>query len=43
MLRAFLQDHREELIEGRVHNQIEVPEEQQHWVRVALDRMLKVV
>jgi quinolinate synthase len=32
----------EELIEGRVHNQIEVPEEQQHWVRVALDRMLAV-
>ena len=28
----------EELIEGRVHNQIEVPEEQQHWVRVALER-----
>jgi quinolinate synthase len=33
----------EELIEGRVHNQIVVPEEQQHWVRVALDRMLEVV
>ena len=33
----------EELIEGRVHNQIEVPEDQQHWVRVALDRMLNVV
>ena len=33
----------EELIEGRVHNQIEVPDEQQHWVRVALDRMLAVV
>ena len=32
----------EELIEGRVHNQIEVPEAQQHWVRVALDRMLAV-
>ncbi len=33
----------EELIEGRVHNQIEVPDAQQHWVRVALDRMLEVV
>ncbi len=33
----------EELIEGRVHNQIEVPDAQQHWVRVALDRMLAVV
>ena len=32
----------EELLEGRVHNQIVVPEEQQHWVRVALDRMLEV-
>jgi quinolinate synthase len=33
----------EELVEGRVHNQIVVPEAQQHWVRVALDRMLEVV
>ena len=33
----------EELVEGRVHNQIVVPEQQQHWVRVALDRMLEVV
>ena len=33
----------EELIEGRVQNQIEVPDAQQHWVRVALDRMLAVV
>ena len=33
----------EELEQGRVHNQIEVPEAQQHWVRVALDRMLEVV
>jgi quinolinate synthase len=32
----------EELIEGRVHNQIEVAEERQHWVRVGLDRMLSV-
>ena len=30
----------EGLIEGRVQNQIEVPDAQQHWVRVALDRML---
>jgi quinolinate synthase len=33
----------EELIEGRVRNQIVVPDAQQHWVRVALDRMLEVV
>jgi len=33
----------EELVDGRVHNQIVVPEQQQHWVRVALDRMLEVV
>jgi quinolinate synthase len=33
----------EELIEGRVQNQIVVPDAQQHWVRVALDRMLEVV
>jgi quinolinate synthase len=32
----------EELIEGRVHNQIVVPEEQKHWTRVALDRMLSI-
>jgi quinolinate synthase len=30
----------EELIEGRVHNQIVVPDAQKHWVKVALDRML---
>jgi quinolinate synthase len=33
----------EELIEGRVHNQIVVPDDRTHWVRVALDRMLAVV
>jgi quinolinate synthase len=30
----------EELIEGRVHNRIVVPESQKHWNRVALERML---
>ena len=30
----------EELLEGRVHNQIVVPDAQKHWVKVALDRML---
>jgi quinolinate synthase len=33
----------EELVEGRVHNQIVVPGDRSHWVRVALDRMLEVV
>jgi quinolinate synthase len=32
----------EELIEGRVHNQIVVSDEQKHWTRVALDRMLSI-
>jgi quinolinate synthase len=32
----------EELVEGRVHNRIEVPEAQKHWTRVALDRMLSI-
>ncbi len=32
----------EELIEGRVHNRIVVPESQKHWNRVALERMLSV-
>ena len=32
----------EELLEGRVHNQIVVPEEQKHWNKVALDRMLSI-
>jgi quinolinate synthase len=32
----------EGLLEGTVHNRITVPEEQKHWVRVALDRMLSV-
>ena len=32
----------EELIEGRVHNRIVVPDEQKHWTKVALDRMLSI-
>ena len=32
----------EELVEGRVHNRIVVPEEQKHWNKVALDRMLSI-
>jgi quinolinate synthase len=32
----------EELLEGRVHNRIVVPDEQKHWTRVALDRMLSI-
>jgi hypothetical protein len=33
----------EELLEGRVQNRIVVPDEQKHWVRVSLDRMLQAV
>jgi quinolinate synthase len=32
----------EELVEGRVHNQVTVPEDQKYWNRVALDRMLSI-
>ncbi len=32
----------EELLEGRVHNRIVVPDDQKHWTRVALDRMLSI-
>lgn len=32
----------EGLVEGHVHNQVEVPEHQIHWSRVALDRMLAI-
>jgi quinolinate synthase len=32
----------EELIDGRVHNRVQVPDEQKHWNRVALDRMLSI-
>ena len=32
----------EGLLDGKVHNQITVPDEQKHWTRVALDRMLSI-
>ena len=32
----------EGLLDGQVHNRIVVPDEQKHWVKVALDRMLSV-
>jgi quinolinate synthase len=32
----------ESLLEGRVHNRIVVPDEQKHWVKVALERMLAI-
>jgi quinolinate synthase len=32
----------EGLLDGQVHNQIVVPDEQKHWTKVALDRMLSV-
>jgi quinolinate synthase len=32
----------EGLVEGRVHNQVEVPEQEIRWSRVALDRMLAI-
>jgi quinolinate synthase len=32
----------DELNEGRVHNRVTVPDEQKHWNRVALDRMLSI-
>jgi len=32
----------EELVEGRVHNAIVVPDGQKRWTRVALDRMLSI-
>jgi len=32
----------EGLVEGRVHNRIVVPDDQKHWTRVALDRMLSI-
>jgi quinolinate synthase len=32
----------EELVDGRVHNRVTVSDEQKHWNRVALDRMLSI-
>jgi quinolinate synthase len=32
----------ESLVDGRVHNRVVVPEEQKHWTKVALDRMLSI-
>jgi quinolinate synthase len=32
----------EELVEGRVHNEIVVSDDQKHWTKVALDRMLSI-
>jgi quinolinate synthase len=32
----------EGLLQGQVHNRITVPDEQKHWTKVALDRMLSV-
>ena len=32
----------EGLVDGQVHNRITVPEDQKHWTRVALDRMLSI-
>jgi quinolinate synthase len=32
----------EGLVEGQVHNQIVVPDDQKYWTRVALDRMLSI-
>ena len=32
----------ESLIDGEVHNQVVVPNDQKHWTRVALDRMLSI-
>jgi quinolinate synthase len=32
----------EGLVEGQVHNRIVVPDDQKHWTKVALDRMLSI-
>jgi quinolinate synthase len=32
----------EELVDGRVHNRVVVPDDQKHWNRVALERMLSI-
>ena len=33
----------EGLVDGEVHNRIVVPDDQKHWTKVALDRMLSIV
>ena len=32
----------EGLVDGEVHNRIAVPDDQKHWTKVALDRMLSI-
>jgi quinolinate synthase len=32
----------EGLVDGKVHNRVTVPDDQKHWTRVALDRMLSI-
>ena len=32
----------EGLVDGEVHNQIVVPEDQKKWAKIALDRMLAI-
>jgi quinolinate synthase len=32
----------EELVAGRVRHRIVIPDDQKHWTRVALDRMLSI-
>ena len=32
----------EELVAGRIMNEITVPDDQKHWTKVALDRMLSI-
>jgi quinolinate synthase len=32
----------EELVDGRIHNRIVVPDDRKYWTRVALDRMLSI-
>jgi quinolinate synthase len=32
----------ESLVEGKVNNRIVVPDNQKHWTKVALDRMLSL-
>jgi quinolinate synthase len=39
---AYLRWVLDNLLDGRVVNQIQVPERIAHWARVALDRMLAI-